>query len=366
MSKNSKEDKTDLIHRLSALRGTTKPPPSWTESTKVRLGERTRTRTGESDGAAIDRDLATRFQALSEPAGRKAADRGRQSLRPENTPTLMQTNEGVERAEGVKREEGVENHLSGPSQYGTEQSKEVDEPTLDQLLADLGLVSEVAAEVEADAQKWTLNPHDEAEVQRLLDEATEALPLPDESGHRGLQATDERITGLFDAEKEAEPDSDTEEVDEGDEGEEEDHSPGEPPRSVDQEASDYVTQALEAAELERQFPHTPDSTVRVMRSASPFPSSSPSLSPSQSTNATLILPSPPTALPRAHSTRTTTAKSPARAPVDSWCEICTADATVRCLGCDGELYCPRCWKEGHVGPDAGLEEKMHRWEKWMR
>ena len=29
----------------------------------------------------------------------------------------------------------------------------------------------------------------------------------------------------------------------------------------------------------------------------------------------------------------------------SWCVVCLEDATVRCRGCDDDVYCARCWKE---------------------
>lgn len=50
----------------------------------------------------------------------------------------------------------------------------------------------------------------------------------------------------------------------------------------------------------------------------------------------------------------------------TWCIVCLEDSTVRCLGCDGDVYCARCWREMHVGPSAGYDERGHRWEKFDR
>ncbi|KAK3949123.1 hypothetical protein QBC32DRAFT_42066 [Pseudoneurospora amorphoporcata] len=55
--------------------------------------------------------------------------------------------------------------------------------------------------------------------------------------------------------------------------------------------------------------------------------------------------------------------------VKRWCKVCLEDATIRCEGCedggddDGgqEVYCVGCWRELHVGPGAGWEERGHRW-----
>lgn len=46
--------------------------------------------------------------------------------------------------------------------------------------------------------------------------------------------------------------------------------------------------------------------------------------------------------------------------IETWCIICQDDATLRCIGCDDDLYCQKCWMEGHKGESAGLEERMHK------
>jgi hypothetical protein len=50
----------------------------------------------------------------------------------------------------------------------------------------------------------------------------------------------------------------------------------------------------------------------------------------------------------------------------TWCVVCLDDATVACAGCDGDGYCARCWREMHVGPAAGFEERGHEWVRFER
>ncbi|KAK4147795.1 uncharacterized protein C8A04DRAFT_24348 [Dichotomopilus funicola] len=47
----------------------------------------------------------------------------------------------------------------------------------------------------------------------------------------------------------------------------------------------------------------------------------------------------------------------------TWCVVCLEDGVIECMGCDGDMYCARCWKEMHVGPSAGFEERGHEWVK---
>ncbi|EEY23741.1 predicted protein [Verticillium alfalfae VaMs.102] len=35
-------------------------------------------------------------------------------------------------------------------------------------------------------------------------------------------------------------------------------------------------------------------------------------------------------------------------------------ATLRCLGCDDDGYCTRCWREMHVGPAAAFDDRTHK------
>jgi hypothetical protein len=50
----------------------------------------------------------------------------------------------------------------------------------------------------------------------------------------------------------------------------------------------------------------------------------------------------------------------------TWCIVCLEDATVRCTGCDDDVYCSRCWRDMHVGPAAGYDERGHKGVKFEK
>lgn len=147
----------------------------------------------------------------------------------------------------------------------------------------------------------------------------------------------------------------------------------EPEHGEEAEAEASLQQILDEVELERQqkavstVSSSPSDRVPTPQTSAPpdsfaslvFPSI-PDLPLPSST-----FPSTPTATP---STRKPTMHSPGFSDkdIDSWCIICCANATVRCFGCDGDLYCWGCWREGHIGEDAGLEEKNHVWERAVK
>ncbi|CAA9957627.1 hypothetical protein PTMSG1_01235 [Pyrenophora teres f. maculata] len=74
----------------------------------------------------------------------------------------------------------------------------------------------------------------------------------------------------------------------------------------------------------------------------------------------LGLPSAPSFAPRNKPPVSTNLQKKVDEEIDTWCIICQDDATLKCLGCDDDLYCQNCWMEGHRGEAAGLEEKTHK------
>ncbi|KPM39431.1 hypothetical protein AK830_g7138 [Neonectria ditissima] len=80
----------------------------------------------------------------------------------------------------------------------------------------------------------------------------------------------------------------------------------------------------------------------------------------------LDLPDVPTDAPSKPVKRLTSRTNYTDDDVDSWCTVCLEDATLRCLGCEDDVYCARCWREMHVGPRAGYEELSHKAVQFTR
>ncbi|KAM0524122.1 hypothetical protein ACHAPE_001378 [Trichoderma viride] len=52
--------------------------------------------------------------------------------------------------------------------------------------------------------------------------------------------------------------------------------------------------------------------------------------------------------------------------IDTWCTVCLNDATLRCLGCEDDPYCTRCWREMHIGPAAAFDDRSHKAVQFTR
>jgi hypothetical protein len=103
------------------------------------------------------------------------------------------------------------------------------------------------------------------------------------------------------------------------------------------------------------LPNTPSSPPRSPIQHQVQPSTSSSTEPD--------LPAAPTFLPADHPIHMADyrkGRGSSTASMPSWCCICSYDARIKCLDCDGELlFCARCWREMHL-EEGDAEERMHR------
>jgi hypothetical protein len=261
-----------------------------------------------------------------------------------------------------------------------------DDKTLEELLADIG-----------PEDQWTLNPDDRDDIQKLLDEASTALPHHDETPQSPSRsskdaAPEERnrddknvLTRDLDMSAFA--------LDDEDKGQNRDRKLEDESR----EAQDVVARFMDEAEFERkneperneEAPESPEEDADDEGGLSELSLPSPpakllDLGAEPDDKGTddfasdiatrmaalrasddLGLPSAPTFKPSSLAPDKQVKKY-TNEEIETWCIICQDDATVECVGCDGDLYCAKCWKEGHIGPDVGWEERRHEWLKYKK
>ncbi|KAL1895580.1 hypothetical protein Cpir12675_003164 [Ceratocystis pirilliformis] len=107
-------------------------------------------------------------------------------------------------------------------------------------------------------------------------------------------------------------------------------------------------------------PTTDVDSVAARLLALQTPSSPPKAAATAETN-TLGLPSVPTGISTKFK-RLATKTDYTDEDADTWCIVCLSDATLQCLGCEGErlqIYCAECWSEMHLGPMASYDDGTH-------
>lgn len=216
-------------------------------------------------------------------------------------------------------------------------------PTIEDLLAEIGT-----------EEDYKIDESELKQANELLAEANKAIPSSE--GATGPKGCNEVGTDVTDESKR--PGSEGQGPDEEDEAE----AAASLAKILDEARHEEQTQSGPAGAEAREPPHPPPDAAPPSDIASSiqFPTVPPDSALGQ-----LDLPSAPTNVPGVVKDR----RKPGFATdeeIDTWCIICCANATVRCFGCDKDLYCWGCWREGHTGENAGLEERRHVWERWSR
>lgn len=292
---------------------------------------------------------------------------------------------------------GAPSYLEGVAQGvggNTVEFNEEDEKSLEELLGELnGAVGE--------KKDWDMGREEQADVGRLLKDMRTILPelqanRAQNARNVGQEGKSEGLTDWENVEIDGGSGSVEPTRDEADGASDEE---GSKKQTEDEEADDVIARIM--AELEISKKYDPPSPPPPYSDRDPEPSSSEKPAANNADETSLALPSAPTTLKPTDSLDETQALedaftarlaalagpqtdalglpsapsfAPSRKPpkvqsnlqskldeeIDTWCIICQDDATLKCLGCDGDLYCRNCWMEGHKGESAGFEERRHR------
>nr|POF13051.1 abscission/nocut checkpoint regulator [Quercus suber] len=333
----------DLLARLNAL----KPSHvSFEAASKAPLVEVETTRPTSTE----DR-LADRLRSLRS---------GISVSGPSTTPAVQQT-----KAEALTSKVRDEVATEFDPVRDWQQQGDGEDPSLDELLAELA----------NDSAEWTLDPEDPKNINALMQEARRVLPARNEAEVAESSDESAQVRNLGDV---SEPVDDERNEDQQDED----------------DADDYVKKVLAELDMEKKYggaqaddhedPEAKDSTKDAGPDGPavdlpPTPSgdlhSPPSYEDSELearfSKLGLDLPSTPTTTPSSkpqtranlHTKEKTNLPVHTDEDIDSWCCICNEDGEVRCLGCDGDIYCQQCWREGH-GNQPG-QERGHRAVQYM-
>ena len=272
--------------------------------------------------------------------------------------------------------EGIAQGVGGP----TVEFNDEDEKSLEELLGELN-------DAVGDRKEWDVSKEEQQDVGKLLKDMRKILPevVNNRTQGQGSQDKAESLTdwesievNVGGGEVGAKQDTDDEVDEDGKK------------KTEDDEADDIIAKVMAELEISKKYDdpsptsenETPGSGDKETQNdtadgALNLPSAPQDLpvydttiedhftarlaalaAPSQSDP--LGLPSAPSFAPRKKPPVSTNLQKKIDDEVDTWCIICQDDATLKCLGCDNDLYCQNCWMEGHRGESDGFEERRHK------
>lgn len=336
-------------------------------------------------------DLASRFARLGSPSP---------SSSPQPSRTTSTNNVAAPGAPSYL--EGVAQGVEG----STVEFNEEDEKSLEELLGELnGAVGE--------RKDWDMSRQEQGDVGKLLKDMRTILPELQNSraqevrqgGQGSKEGKGKAATDWENVEFDVGSGSVGQKVDDEDGDSGDDGEGGDKKQTEEQEAEDVIARIMAELEISKKYDppsppppysdrdpsQTDDSEKKPAEDSSstddaPFslPSAPTTLKPTDSLDGTqaledaftarlaalagggpqtdsLGLPSAPSFAPSAKPPKVQSSmQQKLDEEIDTWCIICQDDATLKCLGCDGDLYCRNCWMEGHKGEGAGREERGHR------
>jgi hypothetical protein len=360
----------DLLTRLNALK-----------KSSVSLGTNYNASIATSPSPQPTDDLAARFARLGSASPSN-------SPHPARTTSTNDTHTLVVAPGAPSYLEGISEGIGGNNVDFNEE----DEKSLEELLGEL-------KETVGDKAEWELSNKEQQDVGKLLKDMKKILPEvvnsraqdAKTSGTRSKQGPAERLTDWETIEVNVGGGEVTAEgVDEDTDQDEQEKKPTE-----DEEAADVIARVMAELEISKKYdppspppeadkssdiagrkddqddgdlslPSAPtdipeDDFERTKAIEDAFTARLAALSaPSPSQTDSLGLPSAPSFSPRKKPAIGTNLQQRIDDEIDTWCIICQDDATLKCLGCDGDLYCQLCWTEGHRGESAGFEERRHK------
>ncbi|RMZ66659.1 zinc finger FYVE domain containing [Pyrenophora seminiperda CCB06] len=350
----------DLLARLNALK-----------KSSVSLNSTHNVSIGATNPPKPTDDLAARFARLGSASP---------SASPQLSRTASTNNAGAPIvAPGAPSYlEGIANGIGGSNVEFNEE----DEKSLEELLGELN-------DAVGDPKEWHVSRSEQQDVGQLLKDMRKILPEVVNSRAQDVQQRDPASKEKLTDWESIEVNVGSGEVGRTQEGTEDDHLDNDEEgrkKSEDEEADDLIARVM--AELEISKKYDPDDESEsgdkkqedTMHTSLTLPSAPKSL-PEDDFDRTqaleddftarlaalsaphtdsLGLPSAPSFAPRRKPPFSTNLQNKVDEEIDTWCIICQDDATLKCLGCDDDLYCQNCWMEGHRGEAAGLEERGHK------